>query len=380
MNGNDEEQKPSSEETATEAGKDATPEQPAVARPARSRNTVAWLALLLSFVAVAAAAYFAIDDWRQRRAAAHSVESIADLDSRLASSGESVENLRSTIARLTDDDARMSEKLASLEQQFADRKQTLDSLLPRLGNLESDVSALQGASAGARTSWLVAEAEHYLRIANAELQLASDPDLATLALKTADDRLAQLGDPAMIDVRQAIADELAALDAMDKPDVEGVTLTLASLSRVVETLPLKAVRADKAEGGAEPEPEAGAFARAWASLKRAASGLVKVSKPGEGAIPLLSPDAEYFLRTNLELKLEVARLALLRGEQAAFRQSLDDATTWLGEYFESGNTQVKSAIDTIAELRDGVKVSAPPDISESLRLLRQHRAASEPAQ
>jgi uroporphyrin-3 C-methyltransferase len=93
----------------------------------------------------------------------------------------------------------------------------------------------------------------------------------------------------------------------------------------------------------------------------------------------LSPDAEYFLRTNLELKLEVARLALLRGEQAVFRQSLDDATTWLGEYFESGNTQVKSAIDTIAELRDGVKVSAPPDISESLRLLRQHRAASEPA-
>ena len=71
---------------------------------------------------------------------------------------------------------------------------------------------------------------------------------------------------------------------------------------------------------------------------------------------------------------------MLRGEQAAFRQSLDDANAWLGEYFKSGDTQVSSAIQTITEIRDGVKISTPPDISESLRLLRQHRAAPEPAQ
>ena len=143
---------------------------------------------------------------------------------------------------------------------------------------------------------------------------------------------------------------------------------------------LKTARTDETKSGPEPEPDAGAFARAWASVKQAASGLVKISKPGEGSMPLLTPDAEYFLRTNLTLKLEVARLALLRGEQAVFRQSLDDATTWLDEYFESGNTQVESAVETIKEIRDGVKVSTPPDISESLRLLRSHRAASEPAQ
>jgi uroporphyrin-III C-methyltransferase len=380
MNGNDEEQDIASGKAAADAGKAAAPGQAAGVRPAGSGTGVAWLALFLSLVAAAAAAYFSIDDWRQRRAAAHSAESIADLGSRIASSGESVENLESTIARLADDDSHMADELASLEQQLVDRKQTLDSLLPRLGNLESDVSALQGASTGARTTWLLAEAEHYLRIANAELQLAADPDLATLALKTADDRLVQLADPSMIDVRQAIADELAALDAMEKPDIEGVTLTLASLARVVDSLRLKAAHADETQGGAEPEPDAGALDRAWASVKRAASGLVRISKPGEGAIPLLTPEAEYFLRTNLALKLEVARLALLRGEQAVFRQSLDDATTWLAEYFDSGDTQVDSAVETIQEIRDGVKISTPPDISESLRLLRQHRAAPEPVQ
>lgn len=379
MNDNDEEQDIASGETATEADRESVPTPIAESRPGRSSAGVAWLALFLALLAVAAAAWFAIDDWRQRREAEHSAESIADLGSRIASSGESVESLEARIGDLANDDAQMAQELASLEQQLADRKQLLDSLLPRLGNLESDVSALQGASAGARTAWLVAEAEHYLQIANAELQLASDPDLATLALKTADDRLAQLADPSMIDVRQAIADELAALDAMEKPDIEGVTLTLASLSHVVETLPLKAVAAGEAAEDTTTEPDAGPFSRAWASVKRAASGLVRISGPGEGEMPLLTPDAEYFLRTNLALKLEVARLALLRGEQAVFRQSLDDANAWLDQYFESGDKQVASAVETITEIRDSVKLSTPPDISESLRLLRLHRVASEPA-
>ena len=380
MNGNDEEQNIASGETATDADKESAPPRVPETPPRRSSAGLAWLALFLSLLAVAAAAWFAIDDWRQRRETAHSAESIADLGSRIASSGESVESLEARIGKLADDNTHMAEELASLEQQLADRKQVLDSLLPRLGNLESDVSALQGASTGARTTWLVAEAEHYLRIANAELQLASDPDLATLALKTADDRLAQLADPSMIDVRQAIADEVAALDAMEKPDIEGVTLTLASLSRVVETLPLKTVTAGVGSEATAPEPDAGPFSRAWAAVKRVASGLVRISGPGEGEIPLLTPDAEYFLRTNLALKLEVARLALLRGEQAVFRQSLDDANAWLDQYFESGDTQVASAVETITEIRDGVKISTPPDISESLRLLRSHRAAAEPTQ
>lgn len=380
MNGNDEQQIIAGGEPAADAGRETAPRQAAADRPVRPGAGVAWLALILSLLAIAAAAWFAFDDWRQRREVAHSTESIAELGDRIASSGESVENLESTISRLAGDDARMGEELASLQQQLTDRKQVLDSLLPRLGNLENDVSALQGASAGARTAWLVAEAEHYLQIANAELQLAADPGLAALALKTADDRLSQLADPAMIGVRQAIADELAALGAMEKPDIEGVTLMLASLGRVVEGLPLKTAVAGEADQGAGQEPDAGAFARAWGSIKQAASGLVKISKPGEGSIPLLTPDAEYFLRTNLALKLEVARLALLRGEQAVFRQSLDDATAWLKQYFESGDTQVASAVETITEIRDGVKVSPAPDISESLRLLRLHRTASEPAQ
>lgn len=109
-------------------------------------------------------------------------------------------------------------------------------------------------------------------------------------------------------------------------------------------------------------------------------GVVKHSKPGDTAIPLMTPDAQVFLRTNLQLQLQTARLALLRGEPAAFTQSLDDATRWLRQYFDPASTPVRSALETILEIRDAAAPSAKVDISGSLRLLRRYRTLTETAQ
>ena len=95
-------------------------------------------------------------------------------------------------------------------------------------------------------------------------------------------------------------------------------------------------------------------------------------------MPLIAPDAVYYLRTNLALHLQSARLALLRGEQAVFEQSLDDAAAWLRQYFDADSQQVSSALATIGEIRGGLFDIAPPDISESLRLLRQFNTLAEP--
>ncbi len=79
------------------------------------------------------------------------------------------------------------------------------------------------------------------------------------------------------------------------------------------------------------------------------------------------------IRSNLELQLQAARLALLRGEQEVFEQSLDDAGAWLNHYFDTSQESVASAQQTLADIRAAYQRAAPPDISASLRLLRQYR-------
>jgi len=360
---------------------ESPPEPDTIEAPGKSGSgTIAWLALLLSLVAAVGIGYMLVQDWRAQRAADESSSSLVDLRNRMASSSDSLSNLDRGIAELAEADALTSAELETMRQDVGARLQLLDSLPSRLSNIENSMASLQGISAGARNTWLVAEAEYYMQIANAQLQLAGNPQLATLALGMADERVTQLSDPALTEVRRAISNELAALEIMDKPDIEGITLTLASLARVVDSLPLRQIIESDAGDDAEIDPDLSGIDRAWASVKGAVSGLVKVTGPDQTAIPLLTPDAVYFLRTNLALQLQAARLALLRGEQAVFQQSLDDAAAWLEQYFDADSAQVGSALETIDEIRSGMFAITTPDISQSLRLLRQYKTLSGPAQ
>jgi uroporphyrin-3 C-methyltransferase len=347
----------------------------------KSSNPIAWLALLLSGAALAAVAYLVIEDWRDRATTNESIDSIARLGGRIDASADSLSDFDQRIAVLAAANADFAAQLNSQQRNIDERIRLLDSLPTRMSGLESTVASLQGVSAGTRDTWLLSEAENYMQIANAQLQLAGNPHLATLALRMADERIAQLGNPALIEVRTAVADELAALDIMEKPDIEGTTLTLSSLARVVDSLPLRGRENTEHENSdASDTEELSGIDRALASVQDAMSGLVKVTPPDQVATPLVTPDAVYFLRTNLTLQIQVARLALLRGETAVFEQSLDDASAWLQQYFDTDSTQVSASLQTIEEIRGGKISIAPPDISNSLRLLRQFRTLSETAQ
>ena len=359
-------------------------EKPA-ALPAPKRNNgkggagIAWLALFLALVAAAGAGYMVVQDWRARGEAAASASSMNELRSRLATSSDAMQALDASLAQLASTDEQVASELRALRSDLEQRIQLLDSLPSRMSNIENSMAAVQGISTGARNTLLLAEAEYYMQLANAQLQLAGNPELAALALGMADDRIVQLADPALTEVRRALSDELAALDVMEKPDIEGATLTLSSLAGVVATLPLREAGGDEPDPAAADEAASGVD-RAWASVKQAASGLVRVTPPDETAMPLLTPDAEYFLRTNLTLQLQVARLALLRGEQAVFEQSLADADHWLRDYFDTDSAQVRGARATLDEIRGSMMVVSPPDISGSLQLLRQYNSLSGAAQ
>lgn len=372
-------------ERAVEAG-DARDEPPRASAAAPARRgvaaAVALLALLLALVSLAAGGYLW---WTGRASGAAVAENAAAVD-RLSGTLEDVQgslrDLQARMGELDAADADQGEKLAALEAELEEFRNRLGSVPGRLSSLESSMASLQGISAGARDAWLLAEAEYYLQLANAQLQLAGNPERALLALEFADQRIRQLADPALSGVRRALAQELRAVEAMEKPDIQGISMTLASLAETVESLPLASDAAEP-EGSAKELPEEmSGFDRALASVKAAFSDIVTVRRTDEAVTPLMSPEAAYFLRANLALRLQTARLALLRGEQEIFEQSLADAAEWLRDYYAADSQAVASALETLSELSAAEFTVTAPDISESLRLLRefkQRNAAGEPA-
>jgi uroporphyrin-3 C-methyltransferase len=343
--------------------------------------SIAWLAMFLSLIAIAGVGYLLLDNLRKQDEAEASSQALATLQRQLDASSQSIDTLLGNITDLSDDDSQAAASIADLRRDIERRAELLDSLPPRMSNLERSVAALQGVSIEARNTYLVAEAEYYMQIANAQLQLAGNPYLASLALEQADDRLLQLADPALTSTRASIADELAALDGMEKPDIAGATLMLASLARVVDSLPMRSAAskatADVGDGG---DGELSGAARAWDAVKDAASDLIRVTPPDAERVALITPDIAEIARSNLALLLQAARLALLRGEPEIFQQSLDDADDWIETYFDTESQPVRSARQTMAEIRSEYAAVVAPDISQSLRLLRQYKTLAEPAQ
>lgn len=336
-------------------------------------GVLAALAFLLSLTALAGVGFIA---WKGRdfgSGQANTDATVASLTDNLGESLETVDDLQKRLTALSESDAAYGSKLDALEHQLDSLLERYENIPPRLASLETAMSSLQGISTGVRDNWWLAEAEYYMQIANAQLQLAGNPRLARLALQFADERVRQLGNPALTDVRRALARELRALESMEKPDIEGATMQLASLADTVRSLPIKedVTRSSVAEEPADTQ--GGAFDRAMTSMKRAFGEVVSVRRTDEELRPLLSPEARYFLRANLALQMQTARLALLRGEKAVFEQSLKDARDWLEQYYDTDSAAVTSALATIADVGDSYVTVEPPDISQSLKLLRQYR-------
>ncbi len=277
--------------------------------------------------------------------------------------------------------AAAADRVAQLEQRVGDNRSRLESLPARMDEMEQAMADLQVSSAGARREWLVGEAEHYMELANAQAQLAGNADLAALALQLADRRLRQIDDPAFTPVRRQLSEEITALQGVENVDVEGISLALASLADVVATLPLEEDVAPGTTAREDIGEELSGIDRAWAATKGAFSNLITVRRTDERLEPLLSPEAEYFLRTNIQLQLQTARLALLQGEPAVFRQSLEDVEAWLRRYFDADDKAVSGALETVAEIRASrVAGAGMPDVSGSLRALRERRAVAEGAE
>lgn len=266
----------------------------------------------------------------------------------------------------------------TLRNDFSARATTLQRRADELGqgqqSLRESVESVRELAGRSRRDWILAEVEYLLRIANRRLQLQRDSGTAMAALESADARLRELADPGLTAVREQIARELVALRATPRPDIEGMAVQLSSLSERVEQLPVKAARAP---ARTMPEPSADeaslsvqdwrqGLAQAWQALKQ----LVVVRRRDQPIAPLLGPEQEFAVREGLRLQLNAARVALLRQDSQLFDTSVQGARSWLERYFIVDDPAAKAMADTLTQLSGQPVVAELPDISDSLRALR----------
>lgn len=223
-----------------------------------------------------------------------------------------------------------------------------------------------------RNDWLLAEADYLLRLANHRLLLARDAGSALAAMQAADERLHEMADPAVIPLRKVLAEDINRLKAASTPDIAGLSARLSALAHSVDSLPLLAEYVDsKVDAQDKPKntqvedwkqlPDA-----IWSDIKK----LLVIRERHGRVVPLLSPEQHFFLRQNLKLKLEQARLALLNAEPAIYQERLQTAADWVQDFFKADDPATGAMLKELGQLRAENIKPALPDISASYRALQ----------
>lgn len=270
-----------------------------------------------------------------------------------------------------------------LQQLSRQQQQRLTGLEEDNATLQAGIKRLSELLARNQNDWSLAEVEYMLALANQRVQLFADTAGAIQALQLADRLLEKFADPAWFALRKGIADELVSLRAVTQIDTAGVSASLLSLSGRVGDLPILDVERRPAAAPAAPEQQAVTQAISdwqqkitrmlqdiWVEVK----GLVRIRQTDEEVKPLLAPLSQQFLVQNVQLQFQTARLALLQQDNTNYIAALNTASSWIDSHFVTDAAAVKAMQNEIAELSKLNVTPALPDISASLRQLRQQRA------
>jgi uroporphyrin-3 C-methyltransferase len=359
------------DDEAGDAAEDDTVSMPAIdaeaAPAAGSRRGGSFLSLIAFVAALAALACSGVLLWQYRQF----YVSLADADGETQAG---LERVRAAATVSEQNLAELSDDVSSNARALRELDDRLEQLPGQFADLGRRIDAIQGGSFDVRNQWLTAEAEYYMSVANAELQLGGRFDNALSALRLADDRLREAGDPGLASIREQLADDMLALESVRLVDVEGLAHSLARLSARVADLPL---RATDAASGAESEADATTepgLERLWSSVRNAFTSLVRVERRDEPIVAALTSEEVRLIRRQLSVELQTARLALVGGEAEVFTASLEHAVTLLRADFDLQASDVEGGLRLIESLLELDVAPVPPDISRSLYALRARGA------
>ncbi len=335
--------------------------------PARQKLWPVWLVAILALIIAIALALWSWQQWNNHQAVMQTIESLKQDTAQL-------EDLYG------DRGSQQSQRLQSLEEKLASQRELIAT---QQRQIDHNARELLEAGNRTRTDWLLAEAEYLLRIANQRLMIEKDIRGAMSALEAADEVLNESDDIGVYPVRQQLAPEILALKGLTGVDRTGLYLTLEAAIDSIHQLTDQALISENAPGfvvnaaqgeSAGTDEEPGAVVQAWNKVKATLMQVVVVRRMDEPVKPLLSPDQSAYARLNLQLMLEEAEMAVLRGNQPLYERALTKARTTIDDWYNASNPRVTALSDTLAELAGKNVDPELPDISQSLDLLKERLA------
>ncbi|TYT26271.1 hypothetical protein FZO89_08360 [Luteimonas viscosa] len=320
-----------------------TPTVPAASRR-RTGSAIAWVLVL----ALLGAAAFA--GWQRWEAVREAGMRAADADR------QRIGSLEERIATLRRDQRAQTARLQQAEATNRLLREEVIGLGQRAALVEESVQRLADPERDAAQALRLDEVELLLAQGQQRLQLAGDLDGARQAYALAAQLLDGIADPAWLDLRQALTQERAALDALGEDPKAVAAGRLEAFAAALPSLPREA--------------SAARAAPAW--WERAFSKVVDV-RPSAAAVAVDPADRAAGLAA-LQLELTLGQAAIERRDEAGYRAALSRVDGWLLRLWPDSAERADRRRALQALRQRPLRVELPA-LGSTLTQLRQQRSA-----
>jgi uroporphyrin-III C-methyltransferase len=332
------------------------------------------LAVLLALVAIGIASWPAYEIYKEK----HAGTQVDPIPARVAQIEAGVETLgnelRNVERRMAAKNAEMNAQLTAGEEQMRQFQAVVSESLV----------AIQSRMGTSSQDWVYAEVEYLVRMANQRVLMEQDANSALQLLQSADEIIRETDGLTAHGLREALARDIAALKAVGSPDIQGVYLELSALvaqvPSLIRTLPTYQAPSSATDQSADA---AGYLARFLGLIRDAGNKLAHLVDFRRDEVEIkriLPPKEEHFLRQNLVLKLQIAQMALLEGNQGVFQSALGEAQVWVSDSFDDENPGTVAMLKSITRLSASQVSVDLPDIAGSLKAARSQLAGFKEAQ
>lgn len=380
------------------------PEDTQLVKPPKARGAgfalfIAFLALFFTAAGIAAG----YKHWqRMSDRAKNNAREIAALEEVVASKTDTqavaamFEEMSSTQAAQQEG---IDDKLAKMNQMYRQTEQFSNTVMSQVKQITELQGSLQNAVApDTPKAWHLAEVSFLLKLASRQLLLSGNREAASSALREADQILSEAGSVSYLPVRQQIAADLTAIEAVEMADIATLSQQITALIKQLKprldadfTTGVAAENAESTTDGSTAEPQqseqdsaavdesvkANDAASAWQDYKAKAANILRdaviIRQMDEPLAAELSFEAREQAYQLLQLRLEALRLMALQRDDAAYQQQLTLIRTNISNYYPA--EQAADIVQTLEQLA-ALKLNPElPDISGSLRQLEKARIA-----
>jgi uroporphyrin-III C-methyltransferase len=318
------------------------------ATPAPSRHRLAGPSFAIVLVIVALVAWAGWRHWEARLA-----EETAELDD-----AQRLEALEMRVDSLRRDQRAQAQRLQHADATNRLLREELLGIGQRAALMEDTLSRLADPDRHGAQSLRLDEVEFLLAVAAQRLDLVGDLDGARRAYGLAAGLLDGIEDPAWLSLRQTLAQERAALDALGEAPRVVAAGRLDALESTLSALPERVVAAPDG-----PAP-------AW--WRRLMTRVVE-ARPSTGEMLGGAGERAPALMA-LRLELTLARAALERGDRDGFASALQRAQAWVPRLWPE-SPQREAVIQALQDLQAQPLRPELPVLGSALEQLRRLRAS-----